>query len=112
VEPSTRVAPSDTQAMKPPPPTLDGARVLKAASLAGARVSGTVRHFIGGERVTDFAGIALAKYDDDPGVCVFYCDADWNVITDTFHADLADAEEQAGLEFDGLEWLARSHFST
>jgi hypothetical protein len=91
--------------MQRPPVTLDGARVPKFADLAFTRATGQTRHFIGHEPVAAFAAIALAKYDDDPGVYIFNCDGAWNVITDTLHADLADAEEQAGLEFTGLELL-------
>jgi len=82
---------------------LDGAPVLKVADLAATRPTGRTRHFIGNERVTKFASLALAQYEGDAGVYIFYCDAEWNVITDTLHADLADAEEQARLEFEGLE---------
>jgi hypothetical protein len=59
-------------AMQPPPPTLDGAKVLKVADLAAARAAGRTRHYVGSERVTDFASIALAQYDDDPAVYIFY----------------------------------------
>lgn len=89
--------------MQPPPATLDGAKVLKVADLAAARATGQTRHYVGDERVTDFASIALAQYDDHPGVYIFYCDADWNVITDTLHGDLADAAEQAAVEFEDVE---------
>jgi hypothetical protein len=89
--------------MQSPPFTLDGARVLKFADLTFTRATGQISHYLGDERVTDFAAVALAQYDDGPGVYIFYCDVDWNVITDTVYVDLADAEEQAQLEFMGLE---------
>jgi hypothetical protein len=34
----------------------------------------------------------LAKYDDDPGTYLFYCDREWNCLDDTYHQDLAAAE--------------------
>ena len=89
--------------MNPPPPTLDGARVLKVANLASARPTGQTRHYVGNERVSSFASIALTRYGDDPRVYIFYCDAEWNVVTDTLHNDLADAEAQAHIEFEGLD---------
>jgi hypothetical protein len=89
--------------MQSPPFTLDGARVLKFADLTFTRATGQISHYLGDERVTDFAAVALAQYDDGPGVYIVYCDVDWNVITDTVYVDLADAEEQAHLEFTGLE---------
>jgi hypothetical protein len=73
--------------MQSPPVTLDGALVLKVADLTSTRATGQIWHYLGDEHITDFAAIALAKYDDDPGVYIFYCDGDWNVITDTLHAD-------------------------
>jgi hypothetical protein len=89
--------------MKSPPVTLDGARVLKVADLTSTRATGQISHYLGDEHVTDFAVVALAQYDDGPGVYIFYCDEDWNVITDTVYVDLADAEDQAHREFTGLE---------
>jgi hypothetical protein len=44
----------------------------------------------------------LAKYDDDLGTYVFYCDRDWNCLDDTYNEDLADGEAQALFEFPGV----------
>jgi hypothetical protein len=89
--------------MQSPPVTLDGARVLKVADLTSTQATGLISHKIGDKPITDFTAIALAKYDNEPGVYIFYCDDEWNVLTDMLHADLADAEEQARLEFRGLK---------
>ncbi len=45
----------------------------------------------------------MAEYENEPGVYIFYCDVEWNVLTDMLHADLADAEKQARLEYRGLK---------
>ena len=40
-----------------------------------------------------------------PGAQEFYlfgCDADWNVVTDTWHQNLDQAKEQAEFEYEGI----------
>ena len=93
--------------MQTPPELLDGARVLQFASLSRAQPTGKTRHVIDGIEVGNFAALAIARYDDDPsGVYLFYCDRRWNVITDTWHRDVAAAVGQANFEF-GLVQLER-----
>ena len=41
----------------------------------------------------------IAQYDGKDGVYLFYCDSDWNVMSDTFHDDLASAIDQASWEY-------------
>ncbi|MCP2319005.1 hypothetical protein APR12_004368 [Nocardia amikacinitolerans] len=55
--------------------------------------------------VDDFAGLAIAQYDADPAVYLFYCDATWNVVTDTCHHNVAAAREQAFDEFNPVEFI-------
>ena len=58
-------------------------------------------------QVSDVAGVAIARYDEDPtGVYLFYCDQSWDVITDTRHENLASAVEQANFEFGLLRFEA------
>jgi hypothetical protein len=86
--------------VQPPPETLDRARVLQFASLARSQPTGKTRHVVAGTQVTDFAALAIARYDNEPtGVYLFYCDRSWNVITDTWHEDIAAAVAQANFEF-------------
>jgi hypothetical protein len=86
--------------MQHPPETLDGARVLQFASLSQSQPTGRTRHVAGGVQVSRFAALAIARYDDEPsGVYLFYCDGSWNVVTDTFHEDVAAAVGQANFEF-------------
>jgi hypothetical protein len=84
--------------MQSPPEFLGKARVLQFASLAKSQPTGKTRHVVGGVQVTEFAGLAIARYDSD-GVYLFYCDPSWNVITDTWHEDVAAAIDQANFEF-------------
>lgn len=55
--------------------------------------------------VDDFAGLAIAQYDADPAVYLFYCDAEWNVITDTCHHSVAAARDHASDEFSPVEFI-------
>ena len=59
----------------------------------------------GGRTVSGFAGLALAKYSADPGLHLFYCDADWNVVTDTYHATMDEAIAQAEFEFGSVAFV-------
>lgn len=86
--------------MQHPPETLDGARVLQFASLSLSQPTGRTQHVVDGVEVSQFAALAIAKYDDEPsGVYLFYCDRNWNVVTDTFHKDVSAAVGQANFEF-------------
>src|SRR3954462_15491172 len=82
-----------------PPQTIDGAVVIAFADLSGVKPTGAARHFVRGEDAGDFFGLALARYDNDPGVYLLYCDADWRCVTDTYHDSVEQAEAQASREF-------------
>ena len=76
--------------------------MLKVAELSAASRTGNTRHTVGGEERTDFVALAVAQYPDDAGYYLFYCDEDWNAVTDTFHLDLDGAVEQAEFEYVGV----------
>lgn len=88
------------------PQFIDGARVIRVADIRGATPTGGTRHCVGGQLVEYFAGLAIAQYDSASGVYLFYCDAAWNCVTDTFHDDVADAVDQAEFEFGSVEFVA------
>ena len=69
------------------------------ASLSRSRPTGKTRHVADGVEVGDFAAVAIARYESGSGVHLFYCDADWNVVTDTEHASVGAAVAQANFEF-------------
>ena len=81
------------------PSTLDGAAVLAVAALARRAPTGRTRHFVGGEQVLTFDHLALAQYAGEDVVYLFYCDAEWHVVTDTLHESLQAALTQAEVEF-------------
>ena len=92
--------------MDHPPEFLDGARVLQYASLARSQPSGKTRHVVEGSEISRFASLAIARYDSgSEGVYLFYCDEQWNVVTDTLHEDVASAIQQANFEFGLLRFL-------
>ncbi|MCP2289133.1 hypothetical protein APR08_002050 [Nocardia amikacinitolerans] len=55
--------------------------------------------------VDGFAGLAITQYDASPAVYLFYCDAAWNVVTDTCHDSVAAAREQAFSECSPVEFI-------
>ena len=85
--------------MRNPPLEIDGASVLSVASLGYRTTQGRTRHIVEGKEMEGFGGLIIAKYSSDPGFYLFYCDSDWNVITDTYHDSMANAIDQAGFEF-------------
>ncbi len=91
--------------VQPPPETLDGARVLQFASLARSQPTGKTRHMVAGVEVSSFGALAIASYDEaSDGVYLIYCDRRWQVITDTWHEDVAAAVAQAKFEFGLLQF--------
>ena len=91
--------------MRRPPELLDGAAVLKVADLSSAVPTNATRHVVEGRTVSGFAGLALAKYSADPGLYLFYCDADWNIVTDTYHATMDEAIAHAEFEFGSVAFV-------
>jgi hypothetical protein len=91
--------------MRSPPEILDDAHVLHFASLAKSQPTGKTRHVVGGVEVNEIAALAIVRYATEPHcVYLFYCDPSWNVITDTWHEDVAAALHQANFEFGLLQF--------
>jgi len=87
-QPGGRGGPVPQHATAPPPPLLDGARVLHYA------ISGRGGFYaIGDENGASrqlVAAMAVCRYDDSGALYLFKCAADWDVIQDT---DCASVEE-------------------
>ena len=94
------------ESMAPPPRNLDGARVLQHAIVAdGAAPTGnTIHRFHPSGVMGPAAALAICQYDGEDGCYLFYCDADWNVSTDTWHESVAAALRQATFEYVGLSF--------
>ena len=91
--------------MMKPPPTIDNARVLKVADIRDIPATGKTRHVVQGRIVEGFVALAIARYERGEGVYLFYCDAEWNVVTDTHHDDIDWAIAQAEFEFGRLKFV-------
>jgi hypothetical protein len=101
--------------MKEPPEKLNGAAVLSWVDISENVPTGKTEHRANGK--TQFGlirGLAIATYADAPhsakesgdDAYLFYCDAEWRVMNDTWHRDVASAVDQAEFELQG------SHVST
>jgi hypothetical protein len=88
--------------MPPPPPQLDDAPVLFWASTSHARPTARTTHRAGGRILPPAINLAICQYPGDTQYYLFYCDADWNVQTDTAHASLDAAKDQAEFEYEGI----------
>lgn len=95
--------------MREPPAQLDGAEVLWWADLARASATGWTTHRVRGEVLGPAAGLAICRYAGDGEFYLFYCDAEWNVRTDTCHESVERAKAQAEFEYEGVgaAWRAR-----
>lgn len=91
----------------PVPAVLDGASVELYARVGDAqRPTGRTRHSIDNAEA-EISNLAIARYDGDSDYYLFYCSADWDVLTDTCHPTRQEAMEQANFEFDNLEFAPR-----
>lgn len=93
-----------------PPKSIDGATVIKVADLSNASPTGQTRHVAGGHEVTNFAGLAIARYDSDAGFYLLYCDDDWMTVTDTYHETIDGAIGQARFEFGFVTFVDVNEF--
>lgn len=88
--------------MNTPPLTIGDAKTIAYLLLADHfENSGNTRHFIDGEIKNSFACLAICQYPADTGYYLFYCDRDWNVLTDTYHNNIEGAIHQAESEYEG-----------
>lgn len=96
-------APSEPSECAGPPDRLDGFWVA-AWAVIGDRVrpTGKTRHLTMEGPLPPAAALALAKDEAAGAWYVFHCDAVWNTIADTCHTSLAEAQSQAGFEFEGI----------
>ncbi|MET8331740.1 hypothetical protein [Streptomyces sp. NPDC005181] len=90
------------------PTVLDGASVELYAQVEDAqRSTRRTRHSVDSfeERLSN---LAITRYDGDPDYYLFYCSAEWEVLTDTCHPTKQEAIEQANFEFENLEFVPRT----
>lgn len=88
---------------KPIPTQIDGARVVFYTLIDQRhRPTGYCRHFVDGQLSGPAGGLAICQYEGEDNYYLFYCDEDWNTVTDTFHLTLPDAKRQAAWEYEGV----------
>ena len=88
--------------MRPPPERIGAAKVVSYTPIDSRhKPTGACRHIVRGELLCALAGLIVSQYKDDKSFYLFYCDDDWNVLTDTWHETLEDALDQAEAEYVG-----------
>ena len=79
------------------PETIDEAKVYFTLIFSEDNSpTGKTRHTVNSEQVSDFYALAICKYENDSGYYLFYCNSEWDAITDTYHDTIERAKEQAG----------------
>jgi hypothetical protein len=97
--------------MKPQPTEIGGARVRYYGTVdEHCRPTGNCCHRVAGRVTGPAANLAICRYEGQQGYYLFYCDAAWQVITDTWHQTLEDAMHQAEFEYEGVSgnWMPAS----
>lgn len=91
------------KAVGPPPNPLHGATLVCSTPIDQRhRHTGNCTQIRDGAVQGPASGLAIGQYPNDPGYWLFGCDADWDVISDTFHPTLEDAKDQAEYEYSGV----------
>ncbi|MEU4807128.1 hypothetical protein [Actinosynnema sp. NPDC023587] len=87
-----------------PPRVLDGAQVELVALRGQDQVAtGATRHSVAGFPQL-VVGLAIARYEDDSSAYLFYCNSEWEVMSDTYHDSIDAAVAQARWEFENLSF--------
>jgi hypothetical protein len=89
--------------MPPPPDLIGGTRVVRWSVIDGRhRPSGDCEHAVSAVLQGPAAGLAIGQPDGEDAYYLFGCDAEWNSVTDTWHATLEEALAQAESEYEGV----------
>lgn len=89
--------------MRTPPQKIDSAKVLLYAIIdERQKPTGNTRHFVGSKLVGVFPRLAICQYESNESCYLFYCDKNWETITDTFHDSLDEAKRHAEFEYEGV----------
>jgi len=96
--------------MEAAPEELGGTEVLLYTGIDDRhRPTGAVQHIVGGVLQPPFQGLAICSNEGDAGYFLFYCDEDWDTVTDTWHRSIEEARAQAEFEYEGVSrtWVER-----
>ncbi len=96
--------------MEKPKESIDGARVLYWSQLDDCHiVSGSRHRTVDGETRLPDPGVAIGQRLGDLMTYLFFCDAQWNPVTDTLHSNISRAKEEAEREFKWREQDMERH---
>lgn len=89
--------------MNTPPRQIGGATVICYSAIDHRhRHTGNCRQIVAGVLQGPMAGLAICQFPGESGYYLFGCDDDWREVTDTWHATLEQAKEQAEFEYEGI----------
>src|SRR5438874_677036 len=89
--------------MKPVPKTVGTFRVVCYSPIDERhRFTAKTRQVVRGQLMGAMAGLPICQPTEAQEFYLFGCDADWNVVTDTWHQSLDEAKEQAEFEYEGV----------
>jgi hypothetical protein len=82
---------------------INGARVICFTAIDDRhRHTRNCRQIVDGAIQDSASGLAICQFDGDDAFYLFGCDSDWNVVTDTWHQSLEEAQSQAEFEYEGV----------
>jgi hypothetical protein len=85
------------------PLRIDDSTVLAWATVgAEATPTGATVHNVNGTPLGPVPALAICQYDENEGFYLFYCNEDWQPLTDTWHETLDAAKAQAEFEYVGI----------
>jgi hypothetical protein len=88
---------------RPAPKALGGCRVICYTPIDDRhRFTCKTKQIVQGKLMGAMSGLAICQSSEAQEFYLFGCDADWNVVTDTWHKSLAEAKEQAEFEYAGV----------
>src|SRR5215216_2694638 len=85
------------------PNEIENAKVICSTSIDSRHApTRNCRHTVAGALIGPASGLAICQYDGEESYSLFYCDEDWNPMTDTCNATIEDAMNQAEFEYEGI----------
>jgi hypothetical protein len=66
------------------------------------RFTGKTRQAVRGKLMGAMSGLAICQPGEALEFYLFGCDADWNVVTDTWHRSLEEAKDVAEFQYEGV----------
>jgi len=87
------------------PNIIGEAKVICYALVVNLLATGNTTHVVGNRLKEDFYGLAICKYQNEAGYYLFYCNEQWEAVTDTIHESIEDAKDQGEFEYFGVTWV-------